>query len=190
MNEIPKPVAIKHLGAIPVNSNINTAKCDLKAVALPTAVLTAHNQNALKLPIEERNLSLLLDSGGQRTLVSREAAERLGLEVIRKEDACLQGYGSRSGKNNKFDVVNIKLGRMAERDPICIDAFVVPKMNPLHMAGASKFAKKLVSKGIRLADWRLTESKTDIIAFDVLIGSDFFYKIVSPFTAPIQACSM
>ena len=79
MKEIPKPIAIKHLNAIPVTSNINTAKCDQKAVALPTAVLTAHNKNALNLPIEHRNLALMLDNGGQHTLVSHEAADRLSL---------------------------------------------------------------------------------------------------------------
>ncbi|CAL4218274.1 unnamed protein product, partial [Meganyctiphanes norvegica] len=164
------------LNSNPNSTNINVAKCDQKAVALPTAVMIAHNLNALKLPIEQRNVALMLDSGGQRTLVTREAANRLGLEIVGRENACLQGYGAKQGSNSKFDVVNIKLGRVTENYPICLDAFVVPSLNKLHMAGASKFSKKLESKGIRLADWRLTESKSDIISFDLLVGSDFFLQ--------------
>ena len=94
----------------PAPVSINIAGSDQKAVALPTAVMIAHNKAALKLPIEQRTVALMADSGGQRTLVSREAANRLGLEVIGRERACLQGYGARSGANNTFDVVNIKVG--------------------------------------------------------------------------------
>ena len=190
ISEIPNTVAIQCVNSVPTSSSINTAKCDQKAVALPTAVMIAHNPGALKLPIEQRNVALMLDSGGQRTLVTREAADRLGLEVVGTETACLQGYGAKHGTNGKFDVVTIKLGRVSDNNPICLDAFVVPKMNSLHMAGASKFAKKLESKGIKLADWRLTESKTDIISFDVLVGADFFYKIVSPVKPPKQIFGM
>ena len=190
INEISQPKTIGCLNSNPTSTNINVAKCDQKAVALPTAIMIAHNLNALKLPIEQRNVALMLDSGGQRTLVTREAADRLGLEIVGRENACLQGYGAKHGSNSKFDVVNIKLGRVTENYPICLDAFVVPSLNKLHMAGASKFSKKLESKGIRLADWRLTESKSDIISFDVLVGSDFFYKLVSPVKLPKQVYGM
>ena len=169
---------------------LDTNKCDLKAVALPTAVMVAHNPHALKLAPEKRNVALMMDSGGQRTLVTREAVDRLGFEVIGQENACLQGFGAKHGTNNKFDVVSIMLGRRTERYPVCIDAFVVPKLNQLHMAGASKFARKLNSKGFSLADWRLVNSKSDIISFDILVGSDFFYKLVNPARSPILAYGM
>ena len=173
------------IGAV---TNIN--KSDLKAVALSTAMMVAHNSNALKLAPEKRTVALMLDSGGQRTLVTREVADRLGFEVIGQENACLQGFGAKHGTNNTYDVVSIKLGRITEKHPICIDAFVVPKLNKLHMAGASKFARKLNSKGFSIADWRLLNSKSDIISFDILIGSDFYYKIVNPFKLPIFAYGM
>ena len=38
-------------------------KCDLMAVALPTAVTISHNSNALKLAPEKRNVALMMDSG-------------------------------------------------------------------------------------------------------------------------------
>ena len=56
----------------------------------------------------------MADSGGKRTLVSCEAADRLGLEVIGSEKACLQGFGAKNGTNHTFDVVNIKIGRAQE----------------------------------------------------------------------------
>ena len=35
-------------------------------------------------------------------------------------------------------------------------------------------------------DWRLTNLKSDIVELDLLIGSDFFWKIVSPYKLPVE----
>ena len=53
---------------------IEVVNIEGKSVALPTAVYTANNQNALKLPLEQRNVAILADSAAQRTLVTKEAA--------------------------------------------------------------------------------------------------------------------
>ena len=63
--------------------------------------------------------------------------------------------------------MSIWLGLQASNKTVKIDAYVVDKLNPLHMAGASKFAKKLQAKGVDLADWRLINQKCDTVDFDV-----------------------
>ena len=186
-----QPQTIAQVARFPLSANVNnTARKDQKAVALPTAVMTAFNPAALRLPLEQRNVSVMADTGGQRTLITKAAATRLGLDVIGSERACLQGFGTKGGSNHKFDIVSIKLGMVGNENPVTLDAFVVPSLNPLHMAGAAKIAKKLALKGVTLADWRLLDSKSDIVSFDVLVGSDFYYKIVSPQKLPKQISGM
>ena len=58
------------------------------------------------------------------------------------------------------------------------------------MAGASKIAKRLQSKGICLADWRLVNNKSDIVDFELLVGADYFYEVVNPFRLPIHHLGM
>ena len=66
----------------------------------------------------------------------------------------------------------------------------MPRLNKVHMAGASKFARKLDVKKYSLADWRLLHNKSDIISVDILVGADYFYKIVNPVKPPILAYGM
>ena len=64
-----------------------------RSVALVTTIFTAHNQEAKLIPTVDRNVAILCDSGAQRSLITRECIDRLGLQVVRTERACLQGYG-------------------------------------------------------------------------------------------------
>ena len=161
-----------------------------KAVALPTAVFSANNDKALALSPDMRNISVMLDSGAQRSLISRDAATRLGLDIIGKDKASLLGYGSSRAQNNIFDVAAISLGRLNDPHPVKLDAYVVNKLNPLHMAGASAFSRKLQKMGVQLADWRLYSTKSDIVNFDLLVGCDYFYKVIDPAKLPIQRQGM
>ena len=93
-------------------------------------------------------------------------------------------------QNSAFNVVSISLSLPNCKTNAIIDAYVVDKLNPVHMAGASKFAKRLQKKGINLADWRLLNNKTDIIDFELLVGADYYYEVVNPFKLPIQHFGM
>ena len=53
-----------------------------RAVALETAVFSAHNPESSKLKPHERNIAVLLDTAAQRSLISRETVDRLGLRII------------------------------------------------------------------------------------------------------------
>ena len=88
--------------------SITVVNIEGKSVALPTAVYTANNPNALKLPLE-LNVAILADSAAQRTLVAKETAEKLGLDIIGTERAFLIGYGNKRSQNNSFNVVSVSL---------------------------------------------------------------------------------
>ena len=87
------------------HQSINVANIEGKSVALPTAIYTANNPNALKLPLHQRNVAILADSAAQRTLVAKDTAEKLGHNIIGTESACLIGYGTKRPQNNSFNVV-------------------------------------------------------------------------------------
>ena len=155
-----------------------------RSVALETAVFAAMNVNAKSLPQAERNIAVLCDNGAQRSLVTEDCARKLGLKVLRKERACLQGFGQRTSQNQLYEVVEVKLGQPFDKNPIVLDAMVVKNLNRIYMAGASQFAKKLHAKGIDLADWRFLRSKNDLVTTDVLVGMDHYRKAVSPHSPP------
>ena len=58
------------------------------------------------------------------------------------------------------------------------------------MTGICKFASRLQSKGIDLADRRLVNSKKDTVNIDLLLGADYYDLMVSPFHRPKQVCGM
>ena len=123
-------------------------------------------------------------------MVAKDTAVKLGLNIIGTERACLIGYGNKRPQNSSFNVVSVSLTLPNYNNVVKFDAYVVDKLNPVHMVGASKFAKKLQSKGCKLADWRLTNTKSDILNFQILVGADHYYKIVNPFKLPIQRLGM
>ena len=60
--------SVQQVNVVP--KSIDVVNIEGKSVALPTAVYTANNPNALKLPLEQRNVVILADAAAQRTLVS------------------------------------------------------------------------------------------------------------------------
>ena len=137
-----------------------------------------HNETCKDIPAERRNLSVLADSGAQRTLISRECVERLNLPVIRTERASLQGYGQKSCSNESYDIVEVLLGKPFDKNPIVMSCMVVKSLNKIYMAGAAQFAKKLARVGMVVADWRFLNAKTDLVVTDILVGADNYRKIV------------
>ena len=58
------------------------------------------------------------------------------------------------------------------------------------MTGICKFASRLQSKGINLADRRLVNSKKGTVNIDLLLGADYYDPLVSPFHRPKHVCGM
>ena len=161
-----------------------------KSVALPTGIFFVKDKHAEKLPVEERNLRALLDSAAQKTLISKAAVERLNLKVDSSEKACLLGYGNKRPTNNIFNIVRVLLGLPYSDKKVSVEAYVVDKLNAVHMLGIAKVAKRIQSKGVTIADWMLINTKADIVNFDILVGADHFWKLVNPYKLPIERMGM
>ena len=53
-----------------------------RSVALETMTLTAFNDSCSGMPIHERGLGALLDSGAQRSMITAETVNKLGFQVV------------------------------------------------------------------------------------------------------------
>ena len=54
----------------------------------------------------------------------------------------------KKAQNNSFNVVSISLSLPNQDNSVKLDAYVVDKLNPIHMAGASILPKNLITKGV------------------------------------------
>ena len=132
-------------------------------------MFAAVNLEAMEIPIHERNIAILADMVAQRSLVTKELADRLKLPIIAQERASILGYGQIKAENRLFKVTEITLGSpdgRTDKKPIKISALVVGGLNPIYMTGICKFATKLQTKGLDLADRRLVNSKRDVVETD------------------------
>ena len=137
-----------------------------RAVALQTAVFASVNKEAVDVPLHNRNIAILADTAAQRSLVTKDAVNRLKLPIISEERASILGYGQSSATNKLYKVTEITLGSpdgCENKKPVTLNALVVAAMNPIYMTGASKFALRLQNKGLDMADRRLVNSKDDTV---------------------------
>ena len=87
----------------------------LRSVALEIGSFTAMNEQALELPLHERNIAALVDSGAQRSVVTKEVVERLGLVIKNTEPATLQGFDNQSPKNRNYKVAEILMDKAVKK---------------------------------------------------------------------------
>ena len=168
----PKPVTA-------AATNINRRR----SIALETAVLTVFNSDSLQLPIHDRGLRVLFDTGAQKSMVTKEAIERLGIIPVSQEPAILQGFGMNKPVNKMYDVAEIKLGRVNKKS-VTFNALIINKLYPIPIAGACAFAKKVAKYNIDLADCRLVNQKSDLFPIDCLIANDYRNIFMSKYIAP------
>ena len=159
-----------------------------RTVALETATFTAFNNSCSKMPIHERGVSALLDTGAQCSMITAETVNRLGLEIIGREAATLQGFGNLKPLNKIYDIAKVILGKVDSKT-IQVKAIVVKNLSPIPMIGACAIGKRL-AKYTKLADYRLLNGKTDTFPVDILIGNDYRGKFVSRSIKPKQILGM
>ena len=157
-------------------------------MALETSSFTALNAQALELSLHDREIAALVDSGAQRSLITKAAVDRLGLKIKASESATLQGFDNKSPTSKVYKVAQIVMGKIGKR-PIIMDALVINSLNDIHMSGACQFAKKVVKK-VPIADNRLANQKSDNFTVDLLVAGDFRNKVVSMRRPPIQLYGM
>merc|ERR1712237_52447 len=137
--------------------------------ALETCVLTALNRQSKHLPIHERQVALMLDSGAQRSVITSDMVEAMQFPVIATERIALQGFNDKSPTALEYKVVQVTLGKTGKY-PIIFDAVVIKNINKFVQAGAASFAKK-IARVATLADPRFLNTKSDEIHVDVLLAN-------------------
>ena len=135
----------------------------------------------------------MADTAAQKSLVTKELADRLKLPIIKQERASILGFGQNKADSKIYKVIELTLcspDGCANQKTLKINAYVVNNLNPIHMTGICKFVSRLQNKGINLADRRLVNSKKDTVNIDLLLGADYYDLLVSPFHRTKQVCGM
>ena len=140
-----------------------------RAVALQTMLASA--ESPLSIDEAAKSIRILLGSGAQRTLVTKDFVDKLGLRTLRKETTAVQGFDQEHVSTRSYDVVMLNIYKAGWPKCVSIEAMVVKSINKIHQPGIFATAEKFESQGYVLADDRLISSKSDIIISDTLIGS-------------------
>ena len=146
------------------------------SVLLQTCIALASNPNSAQSQ-EKYRVRLILDSRGQKTYVTQQLKESLGLKPIAREKLCLKTFGSDYNNLKTVDIVNVRLKNVENDLSVIITAHVVPLIcSPLNYQ-AVQFAKQ---NHRHLADVVLSErASEENLPVDILIGADQYWNIAN-----------
>ena len=99
------------------------AENNRKSILLQTAVVRAVNPDD---PNKTVNLRVILDSGSQRTYITKNAREILKLTPVSKENAIIKVFGSDDDEINWYDLVALKLVSLNDDFEINVKCLEVP----------------------------------------------------------------
>ena len=167
--------------------NINQLN-KMRAVALPTAmVLVESNVKDSSL----KSTSILLDCAAQQTLVSRKVVDNLGIKTVGKEFTTLVGFGASKPRPQYYDVVQLTLYKPGYTGKARVTALVIDRPPSIcTMTGICSFAKKLHNLGVKLADGRFLNQKSDVFTSDLLVGMDYFMECLNKSVLPEKKLGM
>jgi hypothetical protein len=118
-----------------------------------------------------------MDSGSQRTYITRRLRHGLNLPTLRTESLRIKTFGNTATYNSSCDVVRLAL-ETKDHGTLTITALVVPVIcNPLTSQSISSSREcydHLI--GIDLAD---SADASDALEVDVLIGSDWYWNLAT-----------
>ena len=101
------------------------------------------------------------------------------------------GFGSSKPKPQYYDVVRLTLYKPGFAGKARVTALVVDKPPSVcTMTGVCNFAKRIQKLGVKLADSRLLNQKSDVLTSDLLIGMDYFWACVNKSVLPEQKLGM
>ena len=78
-----------------------------RSVCLETLTLTVFNDSCSSMPVHEKGVGALLDSGAQRTMITAETVNKLGIQVFEREAATLQSFDNQRPANKIYDIVKL-----------------------------------------------------------------------------------
>ncbi|XP_015752426.1 PREDICTED: uncharacterized protein LOC107332218 [Acropora digitifera] len=111
------------------------------SILLQTCIALASNPTSVQ-PQKKHFVRIILDSGSQKTYITQQLKETLGLKPLARERLCIKTFGSDYDNLKTVDVVNLCLKNVDNDVTMTITAHVVPMIcSPLNYQ-AIQFAKK------------------------------------------------
>ena len=144
-----------------------------KAILLQTALAEVSNPRNPSLMLK---LRIVMDSGSQRSYLTRHVRDTLALPTSGKQCLSIAAFGSQRGEPKQCEVVRIAI-RTKYGDIQEVDLFVVPHIcDPLTTQPVS-MCHKMYShlSQLQLAD----TSQDEMLEVDMLIGSDFYWEFMT-----------
>ena len=141
---------------------------------LQTAIAEVYNP---KNPSSTLKLRLILDSGSQRSYLTEEAKNSLGLTRVKHQDLSIATFGASKGDPRRCEVVRVGIVTTSSHDEILVLLIVPHICEPLSaqpITTCSKMFPHLSS--LTLAD---TPSSDTPLTVDMLIGSDFYWQLTT-----------
>ena len=121
-------------------------------------------------------LTLIFDSGSQRSFMTRRARERLALRTCGRKELFISTFGAKRSKSQLCDVVRATLV-MRDGEELLLDLLTVPTIcEPISCASNESIQQYEHLRGIELA---AMVCDSEPIEFDVLIGLDHYWDIVT-----------
>lgn len=145
-----------------------------QTVLLQTALVQAHNPSN---PSVEVGLRVILDSGSQRSYVTRRVKDALSLVPSNKQSLSIAAFGARRGTQRSYEMVRIVVkGRSGHQQEL--ELFVVPHIcDPLMAQSVDVNSSECAHLSqLDLADTMDSRTPMDV---DVLIGSDVYWSLVT-----------
>ena len=126
---------------------------------------------------------MIFDSGSQRSYITKELKDCLGLPTIRKETLEITLFGSEQGKVETLDVTQFCVRSPYNDLSVYVTAYVVPKVSAPLTNQAINFASTTYPhlSGLMLADYPATAD--DKLLLHILIGSDYYWQFMTGRTA-------
>lgn len=127
----------------------------------------------------KKEVRCLMDGGSQRSFILEKQAKALGLPVVKKETLKLHTFGSDTPVTMERNVVKLTLQNICDKTKtLVIEAVETPQVSSAIMqVPGEQIKQQLERRGLASAD---VSGSTDLeLELSVLIGADFYWKMVS-----------
>ena len=119
--------------------------------------------------IGEQKVTVLFDSGSDRSFVKSSTAAKLGLQPVKKECLSLSSFGGYEQSNNDCNVFSLKIGN-TDLKLLGIQRITAP----LYRAAVPKNIVDIIGK----IPVRENLAKDNVLHVDILIGLDFYWEMI------------
>ena len=146
------------------------------SILLQTCIALASNPTSVQ-PQKKHFVRIILDSGSQKTYITQQRKETVGLKPLARERLCIKTFGSDYDNFKTVDIVNLCLKNVDDDVTMTITAHVVPIIcSPLNYQSV-QFAKK---NHDHLKDIVLSEcNPEENLVVDILVGAGQYWNIAN-----------